>query len=235
MKFSEDSTAVVNDDDNSYSLPNTLAVLALFASFFSPLAVLYTQMLFLPFIAMGAGVIAIFLLKDVKSKRTALPLAVVGVLISCTFGAWGAAQTKFKYDFYYRTAEAYGEKWMKMLAENNREEAFEMHLNEGYRQVDTVDLKAFYSSDAQARSAMEIFYDRPGMAAIEKRGSEANWKYVGRRGIRKIPYGDAVKVAMRDESGPRPLTVIITFVRNPGETADNTLACWNVQDVEVES
>jgi hypothetical protein len=235
MKLSDDSTAIVNDDDNSYSLPNTLAVLSLLASFFSPLAILFTQMLFLPFIALAAGVIAIFLLKDVKSTRTALPLAVVGVLISCTFGAWGAAQTKFKYDFYYRTAADYGEKWMKMLADDNREEAFEMHLNEGYRQLDMVDLKAFYSSDAKARSAMEIFYDRPGMAAIQKRGTGANWKYAGRRGIKKIPYGDAVKIAMRDDSGPRPLTVIVTFVRNPGETADNTLACWNVQDVEVEA
>jgi hypothetical protein len=235
MKFSEDSTVVADDGGNNYSIPNTLAVLALLSSFFAPLCLMYLQLLFVPLIGLGAGGLSIYLLRGVKSKKTGLPLAVVAVLVSSLFGAWSIAQTKYKYDFYYRTAAGFGEKWLKILADNNREEAFEFHLNEGSRQLDTADLKDFYQSNSQARSGMELFYQQPGVMAVQKRGPGAKWKYAGRRGIRKISTGDSVKVAMRDESGPRPMTIVITLVRNPSETADNTLACWHIYEVNVET
>ncbi len=232
-------TADVVVDKEATESSNVVAILlgiaSLITAIFAPLAISYGQAMFLPILSFITGVISYFLLNRNSSNSFMKSLLVAACSVSGLAGAWSLTETKMRNDIYYQQAGTIAEEWLTIVSSGNRELAFEMTINEGYRQLETMDLAKYYNSDMNARSALELFYSKPAMKAAQRRGADAKWKYLSPRGIIKSQLGDLVKVAVRDTSGARPVTIIVSIMRNTKETNDPKLACWHVLEAEIET
>lgn len=220
-------------DSGSLAAPG-LGLLSLAMGLLSPLAIFYGPLMFAPVIALFTGLVSYAIFERERTKSFLKKCVLVSTAVAGITGGWSFAETKFRNDVYYQSAGKFAEEWMQYLTQGKRELAFEMTINEGYRQLASMNLQEFYNSDMKARSALEMLFERPGVKAAMKRGPNAKWKYFSPRGIIKTQLGDVVKVAVQDTSSKRPVNFIVSLMRSTKETTDPTLACWYIMDVEVE-
>lgn len=234
MELRAEAADLKEDVESSSMLVPFLGFATLAGALLSPLAIAYGQLLFAPILTVVSGVTCYLLMEKRKSKSFLKVCVLFGTVVACITGSWALAETKFRNDVYYTTAGKFAEKWLGSISEGKRELAFEMTINEGYRQLESMDLVEFYNADMKARSALEIFFARPGLKAVMKRGKNAKWVYFSPRGIIKTQLGDVVKVAVQDISGSKPVTFIVSLMRSTKETTDPKFACWYVMEVDVE-
>lgn len=234
MELRAEAADLKEDVESSGMLVPFLGFITLAGTLLSPFAVAYGQLMFAPIITLLTGVICYSLLEKRRSKSFLKTCVLFGTVTACITGGWSFAETKFRNDVFYNTAGKFAEKWLTDVSQGKRELAFEMTINEGYRQLETMDLVAFYNADMKARAAMEVFFARPGCKAVVKRGKDAKWQYFSPRGIIKTQLGDVVKVAVQDISGAKPVTFVVALMRSTKEINDPSFACWYVMEVEVE-
>lgn len=234
MELRADAADQKEDVESSSVFVPFLGFLAIVGALLCPLAIAYGQLMFAPVLTMFTGVACYFMLEKRRSKSFLKKCVLAAVIVAGLTGGWSFAETKFRNDVYYNTAGAFAEEWLQFISEGKRELAFEMTINEGYRQLESMNLTEFYDADMKARAALEIFFDRPGAKAVMKRGNNAKWEYFSPRGIIKTQLGDVVKVAVRDVSGSKPVTFVVSLMRSTTETTDPKLACWYVMEVDIE-
>lgn len=234
MELRADVADQKDDGESSSLVVPVLGFLAIVGAFLCPLAIAYGQLMFAPVLTLVIGGASFVMLEKRRSKSFLKKCVLAAVIVAGLTGGWSFAETKFRNDVYYHTAGDFAEEWLQYISEGKRELAFEMTINEGYRQLESMDLIEFYNSDLKARAALEIFFERPGVKAVMKRGNNAKWEYFSPRGIIKTQIGDVVKVAVRDVSGSKPVTFIVSLMRSTKETTDPNLACWYVMEVDVE-
>lgn len=234
MELRADVADQKEDGESSSVVVPVLGFLAIAGAFLCPLAIAYGQLMFAPVLTLIIGGACFVMLEKRHSNSFLKKCALASVIVAGVTGGWSFAETKFRNDAYYHTAGDFAEEWLQYISEGKRELAFEMTINEGYRQLESMDLVEFYNADMKARAALEIFFERSGVKAVMKRGNNAKWEYFSPRGIIKTQLGDVVKVAVRDVSGSKPVTFIVSLMRSTKETTDPKLACWYVMEVDVE-
>ena len=234
MELRADAADLKEDVESSSVVVPFLGFIAILGALLSPLAIAYGQLMFAPIVTLIAGVLCYIMLEKRRSKSFLKKCVLLCSVVAGITGGWSFAETKFRNDVYYNTAGEFAEEWLQLVSEGKRELAFEMTINEGYRQLETMDLVEFYNADMKARAALEVFFDRPGAKAAMKRGKNAKWQYFSPRGIIKTQLGDVVKVAVHDVSGAKPMSFIVSLMRSTKETTDPNLACWYVMEVDVE-
>ncbi|MBN8604578.1 MAG: hypothetical protein J0M26_26465, partial [Planctomycetes bacterium] len=157
MELRAEAADLKEDVESSGMLVPFLGFITLAGTLLSPFAVAYGQLMFAPIITLLAGVICYSLLQKRRSKSFLKTCVLFGTVTACITGGWSFAETKFRNDVYYNTAGKFAERWLGDVSQGKRELAFEVTINEGYRQLETMDLVAFYNADMKARAAMEVF------------------------------------------------------------------------------
>lgn len=234
MELRADAADLKEDGESSSVFVPFLGFLAIVGALLSPLAIAYGQLMFAPVLTLLTGAACFVMLEKRRSKSFFKKCVLAAVIVAGLTGGWSFAETKFRNDVFYNTAGDFAEEWLQFISDGKRELAFEMTINEGYRQLESMDLVEFYNADMKARAALEVFFERPGVKAVIKRGKNAKWEYFSPRGIIKTQLGDVVKVAVRDMSGSKPVTFIVSLMRSNKETTDPKMACWYVMEVDVE-
>lgn len=234
MQLREDVVGSREETEPTSVVVVFLGIVSLVMALLSPLAIAYGQLMFAPIISLITGVVCFVLLERSRSTSILKKIVLISSAVAGITGGWSFAETKFRNDIYYSTAGKFAEQWLASVSTGQREVVFEMTINEGYRQLATMDLVDFYNSDQRARSALELFYSKAGMKAAVRRGPKAKWVYFSPRGILHTQLGDVVKVAVQDVSGTRPVSFVVSLMRSTKETVDPKLACWYVTDIEVE-
>jgi hypothetical protein len=234
MELRADVSEVKEEVESSSVAAVTLGAVAMAGALLSPFAIAYGQLMFVPVLTLVAGVLCYSILENRRSKSFLKKWALISTVIAAITGGWAFAETKFRNDVYYDAGGKFAQQWLQYISDGKRELAFEMTINEGYRQLETMDLVEYYKSDLKAQMALLAFYERPGMKPVLKRASRAKWKYFSPRGIVKTQLGEVVKVCVQDTSGVKPLNFIVSLMRSTKETTDPSMACWYVMEVEVE-
>lgn len=234
MQLREDVVGSREESEPASVVIALLGIVSLIMAILSPLAIAYGQLMFAPIISLVTGIVCFVLMERSRSTSILKRIVLISSAVAGITGGWSFAETKFRNDIYYNTAGKFAEQWLAFVSTGQREVAFEMTINEGYRQLATMDLVEYYNSDQRARSALEMFYTRAGMKAAVRRGPNAKWVYFSPRGIVRTQLGDVVKVAVQDVSGTRPVSFVVSLMRSTKETVDPKLACWYVMDIEIE-
>ena len=234
MQLREDVVGTREDAEPTSVVVAFLGVVSLVMAVLSPLAIAYGQLMFAPIISLVTGIVCFVLMERSRSTSILKKIVLVSSTVAFITGGWSFAETKFRNDIYYNTAGKFAEQWLANVSAGKREVAFEMTINEGYRQLATMDLVEFYNTDQRARSALELLDSKAGMKAAVRRGPNAKWVYFSPRGILLTQLGEVVKVSVQEVSGTRPVSFVVSLMRSTKETVDPKLACWYVMDIEVE-
>ncbi len=223
------ATEETNYIQESYPL-SRLAVFSFLLGILSLCTLYSPSLLLLPVLSVTLGVVGYFQTTRGSSYRGA-GLALAGIALALTFGAWGITSTRMRDEHFYQSGGELAEHYVELLADQKVLEAFELMQAENIRQVAGTSLEEFYAkAENTIKESLESFKSDEFVKKIVNRGNDSEWKYSGGVRIQSMISGShQIAVALVDLKHPEDKPLEVTLHRH---LKSDHGATWQVQSLK---
>jgi len=189
----------------------------------------------------GAALAAAALWSIARADRPRLgrKAAIVALLLSLLFAAWGLTARTVREQWLCREAKQLADKWLQLARAGRRYEAHQLHVPWKDRQAPGANLDDYYKNTQQARFELDSFFRAQPLPQIIEAGSQGQVRYLQCDSLAdESSAGSRTDVATlryaldcQQDGQPRTVTFLVLMARTlESESAE---AHWELRGVQL--
>ena len=210
---------------------NAVAMLSLLLGLASAVALLAPNAWIVPILAVGFGMIGLWLARRNDDMGGALP-AWIGIALALFFLSWAASRLYFQRQVIYSEAEAVARMWFNLVASGEDEMAHQAMLHPTARQPSGSSVDAYYSKDEKATIDKDTIFGRLPASHFFEAGTDTKVTLV--ENVTQdvdLTYAVLIRQIYRiTPPGKEPVDALMSFTRSHKE--DLGRATWIVANIE---
>ena len=162
-----------------YRAVSKLAVAAVVVGLLAPMALIAPLLWAIPALGVALAVIALQQLSSSSGELVGRKAALTGLALSLTFLVAAPVRQASAHWYLHREAQAWGQLWFELLANDEPHKSHQLTLGVGMRQPLDAHLWDAYRDNSQLKASLEDFVEEPLVRALLALGPKAEVQFWG--------------------------------------------------------